>query len=53
MTRSAPSISTTGAAGRLEQAEVGEQVGVARRLRSCSERSWPRTFAKTSMAVGI
>ena len=31
MIRSAPSISTTGRGGRLEQAEVGQQVRLARR----------------------
>ena len=30
MIRSAPSISTTGAGGRLEHAEVREQIGLAR-----------------------
>jgi hypothetical protein len=52
MTRSAPSISTTGAAADSSVRKYGSR-SASRAARSCSARSWPRTFSKTSMAVGI
>src|SRR3954452_7842121 len=52
MIRSAPSISTTGPAGPSSRRKYGSR-SASRAARSCSERSCPRTFANTSMAVGI
>ena len=50
---SRPSISTTGPACGLEQAEVGEQVAPAWRLRAARRRSWVRAFSKTSTGVRV
>src|SRR3954453_6390411 len=52
MIRAAPSISTTGPAGPSSRRKYGSR-SASRAARSCSERSCPRTFANTSMAVGI
>ena len=52
MMRSAPSI-YHGPGRALQTAEVGQQVPASRAARSCSERSCPRTLAKTSVTVGI
>src|SRR6478735_3231648 len=52
MIRSAPSISTIGPAGPSRRRKYGNR-SASRAARSCSARSCPRTFAKTSMAVGI
>src|SRR3954463_7263479 len=52
MIRSAPSISTTGPAGPSRRRKYGSR-SASRAARSCSERSCPRTLAKTSVAVGI
>src|SRR3954462_7801278 len=52
MIRSAPSISTTGPAGPSRGRKYGSR-SASRAARSCSARSCPRTFAKTSMAVGM
>src|SRR5215207_4697029 len=50
MIRSAPSISTTGPAGPSSVRKYG-RMSSSRAARSCSARSWPRTFAKTSCVV--
>ena len=52
MIRSAPSISTTGAAGDSSEPEVREQVGLARGLQLLGALV-AADLAKTSMAVGI
>ena len=52
MIRGAPSISTTGIAGDSTVRKYGIR-SASRAARSSSSRSWPRTFAKTSIEVGI